>query len=423
MDVEDVATTGGNNKPPTGVPKAPVPTSSSANPPTGAPKRANASGQKVTPTKTTGVQKAGPAKTTSAATQLVAASDSDVRGLRVFVPDGKGGFSGVQPGDAVFDCTASIIGLALDLLETRSSIIALRMNMTRVLDASQHIPKLRNMQDDDIEPTIRSYLAAIRASFPHVLVSDMYGMAGKNGRTNKKEWKDGAKPKTATVIELSAMLVGRLAAARKALQTAPSEAQMRHFRNLHLRLSLTMAHELVHVFNLYLQGSQHNHTPPHVSYGPYGDDKVGESGRYWEYWTLGGWVDMRADSNGLETIALRDTHGQKAWRLTAGVIDGLLGRDFRKWLQPSTPLNDEEHPKGRFVDKMTPLDWKNRYTDVFPRLPPPAKGAAPPQPELSPKQIAMLMGAEVMKSAKFNVCGQDLGAFGLEPRTKLRLAA
>ncbi|KAH6844558.1 hypothetical protein B0I37DRAFT_432939 [Chaetomium sp. MPI-CAGE-AT-0009] len=405
--------------PPMNPPLAPVPTGRSGNPPTGAPqptsqKKATTSGQKTTtPAKPTSAQGTTSTKAASAASKLVPASDSDVRELRVFVPDAKGGFDSIQPGNAVFDCTASIIGLALDLLETRSSIIALRMNMTRVLDASQHIPRLRNMQDDDIEPTIRKYLAAIRASFPHVVVSDKYGMATMNGRTNKREWKEGASPKTATVIELNAMK----------MQTAPSEAQMRHFRNLHLRLSLTMAHELVHVFNLYLQGSQHNHTPPHVTYGPYGDDQVGESGRYWEYWTLGGWVDMRADGNGIETIALRDTHGQKAWRLTTGVIDGLLGREFDKWLQRGTPLNDEEHPKGRFVDRMTPLDWKNKYTDVFPRLPAPAKGAAPPQPELTTKQVAMLMGAEVMKSAKYNVSGKDLEAFGLDPRTKLRLAA
>jgi hypothetical protein len=198
---------------------------------------------------------------------------------------------------------------------------------------------------------------------------------------------------------------------------------MRRFRNLHLRLSLTMAHELVHVYNLYLQGGQHNHTPPQVTYGPYGDDRVGESGRYWEYWTLGGWVDMRADGNGLETIALRDSHGQKAWPLKPEAIDGLLARDFDKVLQRGTPLNDEEHPKGKFVDKITPLQWKDRYTDVFPRPAAPVKGAAPPQPEFTTKQVAVLTGADMMKTPRFNICGIDLQSFGVDPRTKLRLAA
>lgn len=198
---------------------------------------------------------------------------------------------------------------------------------------------------------------------------------------------------------------------------------MRRFRNLHLRLSLTMAHELVHVYNLYLQGGQHNHTPPQVTYGPYGDDRVGESGRYWEYWTLGGWVDMRADSNGLETIALRDSHGQKAWPLKPEAIDGLLGRDFDKVLQRGTPLNDEEHPKGKFVDKITPLQWKDRYTDVFPRPAPQVKGAAPPQAEFTAKQVAVLTGGDMLKTPRYNVCGADMQAFGLDPRIKLRLAA
>ncbi|KAH6649295.1 hypothetical protein F5144DRAFT_479175 [Chaetomium tenue] len=383
--------------------------------------------QKTASTTTTAGQKPTPkpavTKPAAAKPKLVPASAWDVKGLRVLVPDNKGGFDNVPAGTDVFDCTASIISMALDLLETRSSIIALRMHTTRVIDASQHLPKVRNIQDDDIEPTIRRYLAAIRASFPHVVVSDKYGMATMNGRTNKKEWKEGADPKTATVIELNAMLVGRVAAAHKALQTGNSASNMRRFRNLHMRLSITMAHELVHVYNLFLQGGQHNHTPPSVSYGPYGDDKVGESGRYWEYWTLGGWVDMRADGNGMETIALRDSHGQKAWVVKPDVVDGLLGREFGKWLQPSTPLNDEEHPKGTFVDKITPLNWKDRYTDVFPRPAPVAKGAAAPQAEFTAKQVAVLTGADMMKTAKYNVCGNDLQAFGLNPRTKLRLAA
>lgn len=215
--------------------------------------------------------------------------------------------------------------------------------------------------------------------------------------------------------------MNRLAGACRILKTTESETNTRHFRNLHFRLAITMAHELVHVYNLFLQRSQHNHTPPHVTYGGYGDDKVGESGRYWEYILLGGFADMRQTPEGMEAITLRDSHGQKCWRIKAAVIDGILGRHFNKWLQPGTPLNDPEHPKNQVTELITTIDWKTKFKDVFP--PVPATQAAQGPQQMLPAQIARLTGPEMLKTPRYNMCGQDLQTFALQPRVVLRQAS
>jgi hypothetical protein len=180
-----------------------------------------------------------------------------------------------------------------------------------------------------------------------------------------------------------------------------------------------MAHELVHVYMLYLRRSAEDHTPPGITYGGYGDKQAGESGRYWEYLSLGGFVDMRQTAEGMEAVALRDSHGQKTWRIKSAVIDGILGRQFSQWLQPGTPLNDPEHPKNRLTELISTIDWKNKFKDVFP--PATAQAAQGPQ-QLLPAQIARLTGPEILKTPKYNMCGQDLRVFSLHPRTLLRQA-
>lgn len=71
-----------------------------------------------------------------------------------------------------------------------------------------------------------------------------------------------------------------MADAYSVLRTRDSETNKRHFRNLHFRMAVTMGHELVHVYNLFLRRGRFDHTPPRVTYGGYGDDRAGESGRY-----------------------------------------------------------------------------------------------------------------------------------------------
>lgn len=134
---------------------------------------------------------------------------------------------------------------------------------------------------------------------------------------------------------------------------------------------------------------------------------------------LGGFVDMRLTSkdpkDGMEAVAIRDSHGQKVWRIKTAAIDGILERNFGRWLQPGTPLNDPEHPKNQFTELISTLDWKNRFCDMFP-----APSTAGSATQLSPAQIAWLTGPDVLQYPQYNMGGLDLRAFPLQPRTVLR---
>ena len=182
-----------------------------------------------------------------------------------------------------------------------------------------------------------------------------------------------------------------------------------------------MAHELVHVYNLFLRRGRYDHTPPRITYGGYGDNLAGESGRYWEYVVLGGFVDMRDTTSNpadrMEAVAIRDSHGQKVWRIKTAVIDGILDRNFNKWLEAGIPLNDPEHPKNQFTELISTVDWKNRFVDIFPTQSKAEQGL-----QLSSSHLGWLTGRELLQSAKYNMSGPDLRAFCVQPRTLLRQA-
>lgn len=74
------------------------------------------------------------------------------------------------------------------------------------------------------------------------------------------------------------------------------------------RIGVTFAHELCHVFTSYLLYDEKQHTPKAVSYGAEYTTDVGESGRFWESQTFGGYVDMRQGSQ-IERVAIR--HGTR----------------------------------------------------------------------------------------------------------------
>ena len=79
-----------------------------------------------------------------------------------------------------------------------------------------------------------------------------------------------------------------------------------------------MAHELVYIYILFLRRSRSKHTPTSMTYGPFGNERAGESGRYWESIVFGGYIDMRHTTGPFpaEAIAIRDKLGRYAWRLS-----------------------------------------------------------------------------------------------------------
>ena len=137
-----------------------------------------------------------------ASSSRLSSRPSDIDGLRI-LSLGQQGFQSLRPGSTVFNCTASVISLALDMLECKASILALKRITRRIVDANQAIPELRSLRDSDMDSKVNLYLSSIRRSFPHVLVTNRVGMATKNGRTNKQDCSGIFEPKTAAVIEIN----------------------------------------------------------------------------------------------------------------------------------------------------------------------------------------------------------------------------
>lgn len=213
----------------------------------------------------------------------------------------------------------------------------------------------------------------------------------------------------------------RMATYHQVLSKKDSQKDRDQFKALHLRLSITVAHELVHLYNLFLQRQRSQHTPPKVTYGGYGNDEVGESGRYWESLVFGGVVEMRYTSkmpeDRMETIGIRDTHCTNAWIITTPAINGILARDLDRWLERGSTLIDSEHkPAG--ITKIAGFKWKTGYFECLPAPPPPGKAQGPL--ELSESEIKLLIGSKMLASPSYSLRGQDLRAFAREPRTRLR---
>ncbi|KAL2196943.1 hypothetical protein P885DRAFT_37184 [Corynascus similis CBS 632.67] len=352
-----------------------------------------------------------PPKQQSQPPVLAPASQSkvqDVQGVRILVLEGNKPVH-AKPGEAIFDCVASVISLAVDILECKPSLLVLRRLTDDILGGRADVMKLRNLEPSDFEKEISQYLRKIRTSFPHVLVSDRFGMETKNGRTTKRDCMGDFEPKAAAVIELSGMLVNRLVTTYTSLKAADSPTMKMRFKTLHVRLSLTVAHELVHAFNLYLIRDRRKHTPPGVTAGGYGNSAVGESGRFWERELTGGIIDMRLSANGTEMVALRDDPLGKCYCLLDKIINGLLARDFKNSLRPDGGnLIDREY-KNVLAEHITPMEWKDRYTDMFPEK---AKGPI----TLSPDLVEELVGPEIRKTPKHDISGQSARKFAMEPR-------
>lgn len=212
-----------------------------------------------------------------------------------------------------------------------------------------------------------------------------------------------------------------MADAFRVLQSKKSQTYAQHFQTLHFRLSVTVAHELVHVYNLFLRRGRSYHTPPHVTYGGYGDREAGESGRYWEYFVLGGFVDMREANRkppeNLEVVAIRDSHRVKVWRIRTKVIADILGRNIETHLKIGVPLNDSDHEKGKYTELMSTLDWKNGFRDIFP-----AVSQSEQNQELSQERIAWLTGPGALNLPMFNIDQNALMEFSVRPRIQIPCA-
>ncbi len=132
----------------------------------------------------------------------MASKASDVNGLQVFV-FGQTDLEPLEPRSDLCECLASVISLAIDLLRCDSGVSALKTITRDMVQKNQNRPDLRNLKEADFEPKVEEYLTSIWRSFPRVIITERYGMAGKNGRTNKMDCSGVFEPKAAATIEIN----------------------------------------------------------------------------------------------------------------------------------------------------------------------------------------------------------------------------
>ena len=91
---------------------------------------------------------------------------------------------------------------------------------------------------------------------------------------------------------------------------------------------MTIAHELCHVFTVYLLFDHRAMTPPRVTYGAsYTNINYGEAGRYWESRLFGGNMDMRGDLKSPNNyVALKDAASRYAYIIRSTAILQLIDR-------------------------------------------------------------------------------------------------
>ncbi|KAH7176976.1 hypothetical protein EDB81DRAFT_850758 [Dactylonectria macrodidyma] len=267
-----------------------------------------------------------------------------------------------------FRVTAFVFHLGLSLLESPRSREALYQMISKTYQVSPYRTRRTfiwtgNLQTDRerTHQLVDSFLSKCRTDPPNITVSDR--ITGE-GVAIRLDWPGflGARdpsvysPKWAATFRINKMLVD---AAVRVAEAGNVESLQRYL----FLLSLSVAHELVHMLMGYMFGSSDTDTPPLINYPPGGANSPrGESGRYWERAVFGYFIESYFDS--------RSSMGANQSGILYGVLDGrrfvpiesatiqrLLRLDFsqpiitpnqrtQRILQGAIPMQDIRRPSG-----------------------------------------------------------------------------
>ncbi|KAK5993042.1 hypothetical protein PT974_06469 [Cladobotryum mycophilum] len=158
-----------------------------------------------------------------------------------------------------------------------------------------------------MERQVDKFLMACRRSPPSLVVSDR--VLGE-GVTQRVDWprNDPYDPKWGALFRLNKKVI------ENALEAADAN-DTRDWSKFLFLMSLSIAHELVHMFIGYLTGDSSRDTPPQVDYRPQASGSRGESGRAWEREMFGFLTEAVYDPNDRRGLA------------QAGVFYGKLSKD------------------------------------------------------------------------------------------------
>ncbi|KAF7536450.1 hypothetical protein G7054_g4585 [Neopestalotiopsis clavispora] len=149
---------------------------------------------------------------------------------------------------------------------------------------------------EDVSYWVGTFLQKLRGSFPSVVLTN--SIRGE-GRARRSKWAAGGSrmqdwdPKDAGLMMLNQLIIDNMINAGAGKNVDEKDA----FESFLFLMSITVAHELVHLFVGFISGNNRPLTPPDVSFLPEDYNTkirgkpVGESGRAWEAYVLGGTVE------------------------------------------------------------------------------------------------------------------------------------
>ncbi|KAF5261425.1 hypothetical protein FOXYS1_7877 [Fusarium oxysporum] len=205
-----------------------------------------------------------------------------------------------------FRAAATVVNLALSMLETpegRSCITRIGQTFIASRRSFHHI-----YEDDprNMPWWVDFFLNRLRATFPNVVLSNHIN---GEGQTEKSNWARGGlkmrqwDPSMAGTMRLNKKVIENMITAGNNSASTNHPDELTAFESFMFLVSVTIAHELMHLFIGFLAGYNWPSTPPQLSFLPelfnneIDDQEVGESGRYWEGVVLGGTVETYEDTS------------------------------------------------------------------------------------------------------------------------------
>ncbi|KAI2464994.1 hypothetical protein F4781DRAFT_410821 [Annulohypoxylon bovei var. microspora] len=223
---------------------------------------------------------------------------STVHGLEVYTYE-NGDDIPVPENSERFHMVEAIAHLALAVHETpegRDRLARVATELIRLRDnpapKKQPVPHLYNYPLKEMPHWIDLFLRRMRADFPGVRIGQVDGEAA----AQKKSWGNDMNqwtPKDGGFLVFQVRIINNMAHARR----QPRDVAQLNYSRFKFQMVISVAHEIVHLLVGYLTGTARPLTPPRLTLVAYGNDAVGESGRYWESILFGGVVEFYQDSN------------------------------------------------------------------------------------------------------------------------------
>ncbi|KAI0145629.1 hypothetical protein GGR57DRAFT_297500 [Xylariaceae sp. FL1272] len=210
----------------------------------------------------------------------------------------------VLPNDEVFMSLAVAVDIGLEILETqsgRSVLCRLGNVFVQARARIAHEPPFAGDVNRMVE-YVDYFLRRVRADYPQVMLKDhaSYIPAATHPRQPTRNLRN-FDPKNAASFSynlemVQSMKMAHLAYVNAAQRSPVKKTCLERWQNFLFILACATAHEITHLFTLYLSlGASFPATPPTISHTGYNQAGGGESGRWLEAALFGGSLELYKD--------------------------------------------------------------------------------------------------------------------------------